>query len=276
MPLRVLHGIAHLWGNLLWAIPNRARDTTIRNLQACFPQKSKAEISSLAKDSLRNTACTAMEMGKAWLLPLADTMSLVTETEGIEAFHEALSGKEGIILLAPHQGNWEIFGVHIAKGVDTTFMYQPPKLSGLDRLLKERRSRGGIALAPTNRKGVAQLLKALQRGEVVGLLPDQVPTSEGGQFASFFGEQALTMTLVSKLIQRSKAKVFCGHVQRLPGSQGFKLLITEAVPEIYSEQLEESVRGLNQTVEQCVMEAVEQYQWEYKRFRRRPDGEKFY
>jgi Kdo2-lipid IVA lauroyltransferase/acyltransferase len=276
MPLRVLHAAAAGWGYLLFRVPNRARDTTLKNLRACFPQQSEQEIVKLAKSSLRSTACTAMEMGKAWWLPLPQTFSLVKETEGIEEFHQALEKQEGVILLAPHLSNWEIFGLYICQGVDSTFMYQPPKLPGLDRLLKKVRSRGGISLAPTNRKGVAQLLKALQRGEMIGLLPDQVPTEEGGKFAPFFAEPALTMTLVSKLIERCKARVFCGYVQRLPESRGFKLVIREAEPEIYNADLDESVKGLNRTVERCVMDAVEQYQWEYKRFRRRPDGKSFY
>lgn len=217
-----------------------------------------------------------MEMGKSWLLPLEKTLSLVKETKGMEAFQEALKQEEGVIMLVPHLSNWEICGMYVSEGTKSTFMYQPPKLPGLDRLMKKARSRGGISLAPTNPKGVAQLLKALRRGEMVGLLPDQVPSDEGGLYAPFFAESALTMTLASKLVGRCKARVFCGYAKRLSGSRGFKLVVREAEPAIYSAALEDSVIGLNQSVERCVMDAVEQYQWEYKRFRRRADGTKFY
>ena len=217
-----------------------------------------------------------MEMGKSWLPPLEKSLSMVKETEGLEALREALKNKEGVILLAPHLSNWEIFGVYVSKGEDSTFMYQPPKLPGMDRLMQKARSRGGISLAPTNRKGVAKVLKALQRGGMVGVLPDQVPNDEGGIYVPFFNEPALTMTLVSKLMERCKARVFCGYAHRLEGSRGFRIIVREAEPEIYSATLEDSVNGLNRTVERCVMDAVEQYQWEYKRFRRRPDGSKFY
>lgn len=210
------------------------------------------------------------------MLPIEETYSLVTQTEGLEEFRRAAKGNEGIILLAPHLSNWEIFGVYASQNIASTFMYQPPKLPALDRLLQRTRSRGGIKLAPTDRKGVSMVLKALQHGELVGVLPDQVPNDEGGEFATFFGEQALTMTLVSKLAARSNAKVFCGFVVRLPKGNGFKLLIREADKAIYDEDLLVSVQGLNKTVEKCVLMAVEQYQWEYKRFRKRPDGQKFY
>ena len=84
------------------------------------------------------------------------------------------------------------------------------------------------------------------------------------------------MTLVSKLVARSQARVFCGFVVRLPKRDGFKLIIREADQSIYNENLLTSVRGLNKSIEDCVLMAVEQYQWEYKRFRKQPDGEKFY
>jgi|TARA_B100000809_G_scaffold230424_1_gene244799 KDO2-lipid IV(A) lauroyltransferase len=276
LPLGVLHAIALVWGGLLYRIPNRARNTTFRNLQACFPRKSEEDIRVLARASLKNTACTALEMGKAWLLPVGKTLALVTETEGLDELKQALDSGEGVILLAPHQGNWEIFGIFICDHMPATFLYQPPKIPAFDRLLKKARSRNGMSLAPTNRKGVAQLLKALQQGELAGILPDQVPSTEGGIYAPFFGESAFTMTLISKLIQRRRVKVFCGFAQRLPGAKGFKAIVKVAHEDIYAADLQTSVRGLNRTVEHSVGLAVTQYQWEYKRFRRRADGEKFY
>ncbi len=268
--------MAFVWGAMLFRIPNRARDTTIKNLRACFPGSNDDKIVNLAKMSLISTACTAMEMGKSWMLPLTETFSLVKETDGFEAFQQAAKEKRGIILLAPHLGNWEIFGMYAGHSIESTFMYQPPKLPALDCLLQRTRSRGGVKLAPTDRKGVSLVLKALQRGELVGVLPDQVPADDGGEFADFFGEPALTMTLVSKLAARSQARVFCGFAQRLPEGKGFKLIIREADGSIYDEDLAKSARGLNKTIEDCVLMAVDQYQWEYKRFRRRPNGEKFY
>jgi KDO2-lipid IV(A) lauroyltransferase len=261
---------------MLYYLPNRARDTTLKNLKVCFPDLPAKEISRLAKESLTSTASTAMEMGKSWMLSVDKTYSLITQTEGFEELKQAASGGQGIILLPPHLSNWEVFAIYVCQNIESTFMYQPPKLPALDRLLHRVRSRGGMKLAPTDQTGVSMVLKALQRGELVGILPDQVPSDEGGEFAEFFGEQALTMTLVSKLVARSQARVFCGFVVRLPKNAGFKLIIREADQSIYDEDLLTSIRGLNKSVEDCVLMAVEQYQWEYKRFRRQPDGKKFY
>lgn len=234
------------------------------------------ERDQLIKSSLINTACTALEMGKAWVVPVEKTLKLVVETEGYEAYREAVESEDGVILLAPHLSNWEVLGFFAGDGVPASFMYQPPRVEALDRLLKEARSRSGIKLAPTNRKGVAEVLAALRRGEIIGILPDQVPSDESGIFSDFFGEPAFTMTLVSKLVQRTGAKVFCGFALRLPRGRGFRAVFFPADEAIYSSDLNVSVRALNKTVEDAAQQALAQYQWEYKRFRRRPDNSEFY
>lgn len=274
----VLHGLGKVWGLLLFMLPSRSRATTLINLRACFPHRSEAEILQLARQSLVNTACTALEMGKAWLPVIEKTLAQVVDKDaaGMQSLEAALIAKKGVIVLAPHLGNWEIFGFAISDNQDATFLYQPPKISALDKLIRRARSRSGIKMVPTDRKGVAQLLKALQRGGLIGVLPDQVPADESGVHARFFGQQAFTMTLVSRLVQRTEARVFCGFAMRLPHSAGFKIIVQEADPSIYSENLEDSVNGLNRSVEKAVGMAISQYQWEYKRLRRQPDGKNLY
>ncbi|MCG8416289.1 MAG: lysophospholipid acyltransferase family protein [Pseudomonadales bacterium] len=272
----MLHWIAGVWGRLLYLFPTKAKDTTSKNLHHCFPERSESEIQSLIKASLVNTACTALEMGKAWAAPMAQTLSLVKGESGYAEFRRAVESEQGVILIAPHLSNWEIFGFFACEGLPSNFMYQPPRVAGLDRLLREVRARNGVQMAPTNRKGVAELLTALKRGELVGILPDQVPNDESGIFAPFFGKPAFTMTLVSKLAQRTGAKVFCGYAERLAPGQGFKAVFLPADEAVYSEDLLQSVVGLNRTIEHAVNRSLTQYQWEYKRFRRQPDNSEFY
>ena len=276
LPLRLLHTLAAGLGWLFNLVPSRGRVSTRRNLEVCFPDKSPAELDALVRDSLRHTACTALEMGKAWLSPLPKTIALIRETEGYEEFLAAARSDQGVILLAPHLSNWEIFGHFATRGIAASFMYQPPRSAAMDRLLKSGRARGGVTMAPTTRKGVAQVLASLQRGELVGVLPDQVPADGSGEFAPFFGQPAYTMTLVSKLARRTGAVVFCGFAQRLPDAAGFRAVFRMVDADIRSDDTQRSLNTMNRAVEECVLLAPAQYQWEYKRFRRQPDNSEFY
>ena len=256
-------------------LPNRARETTLRNLQTCFPAKTPEEIHKLAKDSLFHTACNMLEMGRAWLRPIEHSLSRVVETDGLEEFRQAYDEGQGVILLAPHLSNWEVFGFFASEGLPSTFMYQPPSDPRVDQLLKRTRSRTGVRMAPTNRKGVTQVMRALGDGELVGILPDQVPADESGVFGQFFGQPAFTMTLVSRLAQRTGAAVICGFAMRLPG-RGFRAVFRRVEQSIYSDDLLQSVNAMNRSIEECISLAEGQYQWEYKRFRRQPDDSEFY
>lgn len=277
VPLPFLHKLGRLWGWVLAKTPNRAKSTTRINLRLCFPDKTNSEINALTLRSLQNTTCTALEMGKAWVAPLTKTLSLVTETLGMENLARDIKSGNGVILLAPHLSNWEVFGPAVAShGIKSNFMYKPPKIQAVDRLLKVTRSRNSIKLAPANRTGVAALLKAAKAGELVGILPDQVPELDGGEYGKFFNQPALTMTLASRLIQRTNARVYCGFAERLPNGSGFKLIIMPADKKVYDDNIAISVQGVNDSVQMCVEMAIDQYQWEYKRFRRQPDGSEFY
>ena len=69
---------------------------------------------------------------------------------------------------------------------------------------KVRRNLGN-ELVPTTRSGLATLYRRLLEGKVVVVLPDQVPST--GEFAPFFGHEALTDRLVTRLIRKSRPQV---------------------------------------------------------------------
>lgn len=273
-PLRVLHGLAGPLGRLLLLIPNRAAKTTVLNLQTCFPELEPRVIRDLARTSMRNSLCSLFEMGRAWLWPMPKMIEMIRESKGVEAFRQAVSEGKGTILLAPHLGNWEIFGISMCYELPARFMYLPPRRPALDRLLRQSRARGGLRLAAAGKTGVSKLLRTLNSGELIGILPDQVPADRSGVFAPFFGQDAYTMTLACKLAQRPDVRVFCGYAARLPEGAGFRVDMQEF--DLRRDSLDESVAAMNRAIEGMVRECPEQYQWEYKRFRRQPDGSEFY
>ena len=272
MPL--LQGLARALGSFLVRMPVRAARTTSRNVRTCFPELDEAGVRGLTRHSLQHSLCALFEMGRAWLWPLPRMLELIRESEGVDEYRRAVAAGDGVILLAPHLGNWEIFGISMCYGSPAHFLYMPPDAPALDRLLLRSRARGGLRMAAGGRTGVGKLSRALRAGELIGILPDQVPADGGGVFAPFFGHPAYTMTLACKLAQRPGVRVFCGYSARLPGGAGFRNVVQEL--DLRRETLDESITAMNQAIEEFVRECPEQYQWEYKRFRRQPDNTEFY
>ena len=274
LPLNLARSLGSCVGLCAWLLKTRGANTTLINLKACFPEKSDRDIQHLARESMKHWGITLCEVPVVWRKG-DDSLRWVKGLDGEDIVEKIQSSKNGVILASPHLGNWELMGYWGGKQGSITTLYQPPRRFDLDDLLINAREKTGAMLVPTNAKGVAQLIKALKKGELVGILPDMEPARSSGIFAPFFGVPALTMTLIQSLRARTGALVVFCFAQRVPG--GFKLVLIEPDQGIDSESLEESGSSINRAVERLVEMAPEQYQWEYKRFKRRPEGnEKFY
>lgn len=272
IPLPLLHKLADVFGALAYALPTETRRVTLINLQRAFPELGQRERRRLARRSIQETLKAGFELGHMWYGSVDHVMSLIAGVQGKAYIDDALASGRSIIYCSPHLGNWELMGLYVSTLAPLTTLYKPPKLTGLNDLIAGARSRGGAELVATDRAGVVKLTRALQQGASTGILPDQQPR-EGGVFAPFFGHQAYTMTLVSKLAARTNAIVLFTFARRLPAGSGFELICMPADPDIANADTTLAAAALNRSVEACVRLAPEQYQWEYKRFRKRPDDE---
>lgn len=140
-----------------------------------------------------------------WESPVERCLDMIREIEGEELLEDYKDGKQGLLLLAPHLGNWELAGLFFASRYKMAALYSPPNQPGFESYMKAVRSRSGSDLVATDRRGIMRLFSILREGGVVGILPDQAPRREGGGFAPFFGIPAITMTLASKLAQKTGA-----------------------------------------------------------------------
>lgn len=276
LPLRWSHRLGRVLGWFLWHSNSRARLTTEINLALCYPQQDQAWRQQLARRSLCHLGMTMMEAGAAWFWSQQQMLDAITAVEGREHLQQAMQGDNGVILLLPHLGNWEWLNPYMVQFATITALYQPPRSPELEQLIVESRCRFGISLEPTSVKGVKGLLRRLRQNEVVVILPDQEPDPSGGKYAPLFGQQAMTMTLVHNLAQRTGAALVSAYVRREPDRSEFTVVFKPADPLIGGADIEQSLAGLNRSVEQCVADCPEQYQWEYKRFSYTPAGRRRY
>lgn len=275
MPVGLLRGLAFCVAKILWLMRSQTRRVTEVNIAICFPGKDKAERDLLARQSLLETCRTGTEIPGALLNPRAESLARIRSVTGEALVEKAIDAGKGVIIIAPHIGNWEYLGLHLAKHFPLTNLYKPVKIAAIDELVMAGRLSNGYQLMPTNKKGVMGLLKVLKKGELTGILPDQIPEqAHSTVFAPFFNEPAASMTLVSNFIKRTGAIAIGGMAKRLADGS-FEIVYLPAHEDIYSQELKTSVTGLNKTIEALVLQAPAQYQWEYKRFRKGPEGKRY-
>lgn len=269
LPLPVIHVLGGGLGRLMAWMPNRQRRNALINIASCLPHLSSAEQVTLRNANLGEFGKTYLEIGYLWLRPVDQVLGLVREVRGAELLRRR-DGK-GLIVLSPHIGAWELAGLYLSFQGPTAIFYKPQK--HLDDLILAARRRGGARLAPITAKGIRVLVEALERGEYVGILPDQEPkVDKGSVFAPFFGIPALTMLLVNRLARRTGTPVIFMFAERLPRARGFRIHCLPAPHGIDSADDQEAAAALNRGIEQCVRVCPAQFVWPYKRFRRRPVG----
>jgi KDO2-lipid IV(A) lauroyltransferase len=266
--MRIGAGIAAAWRRL------DARESRVarRNLELAYPDLADADRRRLHRAILRATACQALETLRFWTRPHAQNLALIRESHGVDLFDAAVAAGKGLIVAAPHYGNWELLNQWLASKTPISILYRPPKSAVAEAFLRIVRADPAARVTQIRAEGpaVRQLWKLMKQGGVAGILPDQQPKAGDGEFAPFFGKQALTMTLLNRLAERSGAAVLFAYCERLAPGPGFALRIEPAPPGIASPDAVVGVAALNAAVERIARRDPAQYQWTYKRYTLRP------
>ncbi len=271
LPLSAAHGLGRLIGLGLWHSRSSTSKVAMVNLKLCFPEESPEQRAQKAKNSLIALGKTYAEMGMSWMWPIPKVNKLITHVEGMEHLKQALNDENGIILIAPHLGNWELLNHFFRQHLFMTVMYKPTKIPALNKFIFNTRKRVDVGLVPADKRGVLSLFKLLKKKGVIAVLPDQEPSVKSGVYAPFFGQPALTGKLIGDLARKTPAYLLCCYAKRLDDGN-YAVVLKPANEEIRNEDSVVSATALNQSIEDCILDCPEQYQWGYKRFRLQPEG----
>lgn len=269
LPWSGIHVFGRLVGYLLYQFNGRERRNTEVNLHIAYPDLDAKERDALVRRSLYETALTYAEMPRIWLRPKSVENRI--DPNGIqEAATRLLAQNKGLVAAMPHLGNWEMITSAINIGPESfqiTGLYRPPRQGFLEPLLQQGRSRSNIKTAPTSRAGLKILNQALKQGEIVAILPDQVPKQAGSNAvaAPFFGRDVLTMTLFNRMAAKYQSPVLFLWAKRLPDR---RYRIEYFVGHADNTHCDSTIAAtaLNQAIERCIADCPEQYQWAYRRF----------
>jgi len=280
-PLRLLHAAGGWLGWLPYLLSPSYRsrlrqNTATAGLDARQRRAAVAEAGRMV-----------LELPRLWLRPPAQPIEDPLQWDNAELVSELLAQGRGLMLLTPHVGSFEMAAQAYAQRFGAqkpmTAMYRPARQPWLRELEEQARARPGLLTAPANLAGVRLLIRALRRGETLGMLPDQVPPEGQGVWAPFFGRPAYTMTLVSRLLQQTDAAVCLIWVQRQPRGGGYVVRLRPLPtplpprPQLPTPAQEEawllaSATVLNQAMEWVIRQLPTQYLWGYHRYKQPRQG----
>lgn len=264
LPLSWLHALGAFLGWLTWLLSPTYRRHMRENMLLALGADETRRVRARA---IGEAGKGALELARIWLRPLAETAARVVRVSGWELVEAATRKGKGILYLTPHLGCFEVTAQYLSTQAPITVLYRPPRQAWLQAMIEAGRARAQLHLAAADLSGVRSLLKALKRGEAVGMLPDQAPKAGEGRWLDFFGKPAYTMTLAARLVE-SGATVIMVWAERLPGGAGYHFHLQEATQPIRG-TIEERAQQINHEIENLIRQCPEQYLWGYNRYKRR-------
>ena len=274
-PLAVLHPLGSVLGWLAYLLsPSYRRHVRAHTRQAGLGRWQRWQ-------AVAHAGRMVAELPRLWAWPREVPLGARVRWEGAEAIDQALDESRGLLILTPHLGCFEMVAMAYAERfgprAPMTALYRPARQAWLAQVMIDARSRPGLNTSPATLAGVRAMLRALKRGETVGILPDQVPPEGMGQWAPFFGRPAYTMTMAPKLVAQTGCAVVLMRGERLgPWArwrQGCEYVVhaqrvdAAMAGQLASADTAQSTLTLNQLMESTIMQAPEQYLWGYNRYK---------
>jgi KDO2-lipid IV(A) lauroyltransferase len=267
-PLEVSRAMGRGFSRLLLAADTQTVRIVRRNIDLAYPHLSRDDRVRLLKDTMREQGALVFELGHVWRRSSSYVLSKL-RVVGLEHLESAARDECGVLVLAPHVGNWEVLSHHLVTQGDLLCLFEPSKLPSVGREILAARQRAGGAYVPTTPKGLVKLVRHFKRGGLTGILPDQVPGHEsGGRNVPFMGVECFTASFCANLLAKSGARAVMAGVFRVKG--GWELVYQPASNAIYESDLDVALRAMNDDIEMLIKGRDAQYQWSYKRFRTLP------
>ena len=264
LPLAWLHVLGALTGWLAWLFSPTYRRHLRENMRLALGTDDARRFRNAA---IAHAGKQFIELAKIWLRPLEDAVSQVVAVSGWELVEAATREGKGIVYLTPHLGCFEITAQYLSTKAPITVLYRPPKRAWMQTLIETGRARKQLHIAAADLAGVRTLLKALKRGEAVGLLPDQAPKVGEGRWLDFFGKPAYTMTLAARLTE-SGAAVIMVWAERLPAGAGYHFHLQAPTQPIVG-TTEARAQQISREIEILIRQCPQQYLWGYNRYKQR-------
>lgn len=264
LPYPVLIFLGNCIGSLMPRLPLSFVRIARRNLQMCFPEENAAWRERILREHFRSVGIGLFETAMSWWSS-DERIRKLTQLQGEEHLQAALARGQGAILLSAHFTTLEIGARALCARIPASIMYRPTRNAVLERFLM--RNRGKHAKRAIPRDDVRTLIASLKNNEPVWYAPDQSYRKKGAQMVPFFGIPAATNTATSRLARMTGAAVLPYFPERLPGSRGYRMVISPMLENFPSDSPAADAERFNKLIEAHARQAPSQYLWIHRRFK---------
>ena len=190
LPPSVVYGLARIIAGLVYFFSPRDRRHVSHNLEVIFNGcNPPASLKLLLWRFFQNYGIYVADFFRLLSMNLEESQAFAKLYEGRQHIDAALAKGKGAVLLTAHLGHWEIGGLGLrAMGYEVNVVALKHNTTITNALINIMRTRHGIRIIEVEETAysVIELVKALNRNEVVAVLGDRVFTAERSEATTFF------------------------------------------------------------------------------------------
>ena len=240
----------------------------MRNLQAAFPLRSRAECRAIARGMFSHFGRLLTVLLKFSTMTPEQMLARV-EFEGEERVRAAHAHGQGVLLFTGHFGFWEINAlVHALALQPMAVLARPLDNPLLHDLLESMRTTTGNSVI-YRRGAIRRVLRALEANQAVAVLIDQHIQTADAVYVDFFNRPAATTSALAALALRTGAPVVPVFALPLPGGR-FRMVYEHAVDPPSADDpdaIREFTQRCTDVLEMYVRRYPELWLWMHRRWR---------
>ena len=204
-----------------------------------------------------------------------DNMQDYCDLEDMKTFRAYFDRGNGLIVTASHHGVYE-YSSHLISlnGMTIHTIFRESPIPPITDVINEIRSSGGQIMVERD-GAVREMLRAMTRKHVLGIISD-VSSKDSEVFAPYLGTMAATNATVGILHIRTRAPVLIISTHRT-GRRRYKYHVWDVVEieptDDRDADVQQIAERINAAHSQATYQYPEQWFWDSRRFRTRPEGE---
>jgi Kdo2-lipid IVA lauroyltransferase/acyltransferase len=233
-----------------------------QNLRLVLPDLPEEEVARIARAVPDNVGRTVIEIysGPEFI---ARAVAQPMTGGGVATLEEAHRTKRPVILVTGHFGNYDASrAALIARGYRVGALYMPMANRYFNAHYVKAISGIGTPLFPRGRAGLADMVRHLRSGGMLGMLVDQ--HMGHGEELTFFDRPALTALSAADLALKYDALLVPTYAVRRADGLSFDIIVEPPIP---LGTPEEMTQALNDSLEALVRQHLDQWFWIHRRWK---------
>lgn len=268
LPFWFLYPFAEATGFLGYHVFKYRKSVVMENLSVAFPEKSTAELRSIAKNFYRQFFQVFVESIKAYRFTREDWLRRVPITN-LEEVLTYLDKEIPVILMSGHTANWEwpAFSIGVQVGYPMEFLYKPVKNQKFEKIMLQLRTRHGGLAVPKD-TAVREIIKRRKQPRLIGIIGDQLPSIGTEKvWYDFLNRETAFYVGAERIATMTQYAVFYVDATRT-GLGKYELTFKQlATPPYTKHEPIDIIRKYKDLLEVTIRNKPSDYLWSHKRWK---------